>query len=261
MTEINQNTNIQNKKVPEVIAFYTMQKTIGWLGMLLPFILWLFNAIINNSGILNNKDYFILPCICNYDPGVALKSTISHFYYTSVGVIFTGVLCAVALYLISYKGYSKEDKEWLTDNRVTNTAGIMAFLVALFPTATDYDINDNLKVFISGDITGYIHIGSALVFFSALAIMCLVNFRRTSKHGVYKSIKETWLYTVCGITIIGCLIAIIIYKKFFANENNIQLPIIYWFETVALIAFGISWLHKGKTDFLFVPKKLGLIKK
>jgi len=36
---------------------------------------------------------------------------------------------------------------------------------------------------------------------------------------------------------------------------------VYIFETLALVAFGLSWLTKGQVDYLFLPRRVGLVKR
>ena len=43
---------------------------------------------------------------------------------------------------------------------------------------------------------------------------------------------------------IACLIAIFIYFNFIQTDNS-ESSFVFWGETIALIAFGISWLTKG----------------
>ena len=45
---------------------------------------------------------------------------------------------------------------------------------------------------------------------------------------------------------IACLISIVIYKNFIQNGHS-ESCFVFWAETVALIAFGVSGLTKGGT--------------
>jgi|GEM_PF-3968502 len=62
---------------------------------------------------------------------------------------------------------------------------------------------------------------------------------------------------------LACLAIIFIYSKYL--EAHVawldKLPIVYIFETVALVAFGLSWLTKGQVDYLFLPRRVGLVKR
>jgi hypothetical protein len=71
-----------------LISYLTLRKTIGWLGLLLPVVLFFGNYIISFVTEYENS--------CN-----PFKSSISHYYYTRMGEIFTGTLCAVSLFLFT----------------------------------------------------------------------------------------------------------------------------------------------------------------
>lgn len=45
---------------------------------------------------------------------------------------------------------------------------------------------------------------------------------------------------------IVCMFLILIFFIFFDNDNT-DTTFVYWTETIALVAFGISWLTKGGT--------------
>lgn len=53
---------------------------------------------------------------------------------------------------------------------------------------------------------------------------------------------------------LACLIAIAIYKNSSYADNS-ECSFVFWAETVALVAFGISWLTKGETIYPDKPKK------
>ncbi len=73
-----------------VISYLTLRKAVGILGMALPAALLI--------------GFFIFDAGCDFPP------SISHFYYTDLGNIFVGTLCAVSLFLFSYNGHDKGDK-------------------------------------------------------------------------------------------------------------------------------------------------------
>ena len=47
---------------------------------------------------------------------------------------------------------------------------------------------------------------------------------------------------------LACLIIILVYK-ILQKENTHETSIVYWGETVALVAFGVSWLTKGEAIY------------
>lgn len=160
---------IRRTKPNLVMSYHRMRQTIGWLGILLPFILLTGNFYINQLDLLNNEN--LVNTNCNiYISNSSLKSSISHYYYTTVGELFTGTLCAVALFLFCYRGYPKRDEELIpSDSFMTNLAGVCALGVVIFPTASEYCISDNIRTFVSSQLTGYIHYTFAAFFFITLS--------------------------------------------------------------------------------------------
>jgi hypothetical protein len=243
----------------EIVSYLTMRKTIGWLGMLLPFLLLAGNFILNNAGLFNS-DWFVWK-FENYayqDEG-AFKSSVSHYYYTTMGEIFTGTLLAVSLFMICYTGHPKrpEDKG-LSDNAMTNLAGFFAIGVVVFPTASDVIMKDNLRSFISSKEIGWVHYGFAASFFIVLAFMSMVNFRRAQNPALFGTGKDDSFFLKCGIVMLACLVLVPI----LSNIDAIQfIHPTFILEAIALIAFGLSWLKKGKADFNYLPKMLKLTPK
>lgn len=242
----------------KVISYLTMSKTIGWLGILLPFILILGNLFFNKLNLLNNK-YLVSDGSQVYVPSSSLKASISHYYYTSVGPLFIGAMFAVALFLFAYKGYEKRKNEFgFSDNFMTNFAAICAVGLVIFPTSAN-EFKDNVLIFLSSPIVGGIHLIFAFLFFITLAFMSIINFRRTHEINVYGKQKEHKIYKISGITMLVCLVFIVIYGIFFEHlkiEWLRRLKPIFTLETIALIAFGISWLTKGKVECYIFNKNL-----
>jgi hypothetical protein len=54
---------------------------------------------------------------------------------------------------------------------------------------------------------------------------------------------------VCGITMSVCILLIAVYVFLPDSAETILKPykIVFWLETAAIWAFGISWLVKGET--------------
>lgn len=239
----------------EVVSYLTLRKTIGWLGMLLPFLLLTGNILLNKYGLFNNQWFVQLHDNYSYENEGSFKTSVSHYYYTTVGEIFTGTLAAVALFMICYTGHPKrkEDKG-LSDNAMTNLAGIFALGVVAFPTSSGL-MKDNLRSFISSSTVGWIHYGFAASFFIVLALMSIVNFRRSQHPDQFGMGKDDPFYLRCGIIIIVSLILVPV-----LSYANIYSHSTFILEAVALIAFGLSWLKKGQADFNYIPKKIKLVR-
>jgi heme A synthase len=233
-----------------IISYHRMRQSIGWLGLTLPFLLLIGNYIINNFNFLNNDTFVMTQCY-TYNADSSFKSSISHYYYTTVGEIFTGILCAVALFMFSYRGYPQRDEEIIpSDSFMTNLAGICALGIVLFPTSTTNCISDNIRNYTSSEIIGCIHYVFAAFFFITLSLISIFNFRRTAKVADFGKMPSHNFYKYCGITMLACLVLILIYSVWI-EKNYPELQtynLIYALETIALLAFGLSWLKKGRID-------------
>ncbi len=126
-------------------------------------------------------------------PGI--QSSMSDYYYTVMRDVLVGSLCAIAVFLMSYRGYE----------RIDHIAGILACIfalgVALFPTAPDMDASQREK------IVGGLHAVFAVAFFLTLAFFSLALFRKTnpSKPPTLKKLQRNVVYTICGYAILACI--------------------------------------------------------
>ena len=46
---------------------------------------------------------------------------------------------------------------------------------------------------------------------------------------------------------LACIASILVYYLFFAKTSPSDCTLVFWLESVAVWAFGISWLVKGET--------------
>jgi hypothetical protein len=201
---------LNDKYLRHTYSYLALRKAVGWIGILLPFILMLGVFIIFKGEII--------------------QKSISHYYHSGMGDVFVGTLCAVALFMFFYSGYDKWD-DW-----AGNVAAIFAIGVAWFP-ATEAG---------ASDLTGKIHFTCAALFFLTLAIFSLFLFTRKGSNPTPQKLTRNRIYIVCGIIMITCLVAIAIYLNFIHNDNQGS-GFVFWAETIALVAFGVSWLTKGGT--------------
>lgn len=206
-----------------LISYLTLRKSVGVLGIALPFVLMI-------------GSYFFSKC-------EQVQPSISHYYYTVMGTYFTGTLCAVALFLFSYKGYTR------IDNITGNLAGLFAILVAFFPT----DAYDGTKcAFVVNNREGSvnpIHFTAAALLFGSFAFFCLYLFTQTNNKSTMTLRKRmrNRVYKTCGVIIVLCIAgvaAVNFIKPLYDALESIN-PVLV-FETIALIAFGTSWITKGE---------------
>jgi hypothetical protein len=212
-----------NNNNPFVVSYLNLRIALGFVGFFLPIILVL--------GTWSFAD-----CI-------QLQPSISHYYYTIMGDYFVGSLCAVAMFLFFYRGYEKKD------SIVANFAAVFALLVAFFPT----DPSDTSTCqFISTNriaSVNYVHYAAAGLLFSSFAYFSLVLFTKTDPTKMmtdHKKMRNS-IYQTCGIVILACIILIGIYNLIptLVNKFSAYTPTLY-LESLALFAFGISWITKGE---------------
>ena len=198
-----------------VISYLSLRKAIGYIGILLPFVLIIGKILLQNPGIL---------------------SSISSYYYSVMGDVFVGSLCATGVFLLSYHGYEKKD------DIAGDIAGLAGIGVALFPVAKGNPTASQAAI-------GQWHLVFATIFFLTLAYFSLFLFRKTNPNKQSTDMKKirNIIYLICGIIMIIC-IALIAYISFMPANPAAKLisnPV-FWLEASAIVAFGISWFVKGE---------------
>ena len=235
-----------------VMSYHRMRRWVGYLGISLPFTLFFGNKLFDFLKIYQRTTLMQMCDLCFQSSGT-LKGSISEYYYSPMGELFVGTLCAVAFFLFSYKGYPLKEGEakFTSDSLITNLAGLCALMVAIFPMDFDSCFNNNFRSFISHPFVGKIHYISAVLFFSLLAVMCLLNFRRTDTVSNFGKMPSHNFYKWCGRGIIVSLVLAGLFKVItplneFAKEHDFHY--LFWFETTSLLFFGASWLKKGQVS-------------
>lgn len=215
---------LMSRKQRLIVSYLTMRRTIGVLGIALPLVVVL-------GGLIENPHM--------------LQGSISGYYYTNMRDFFVGILCVVALFLISYQGYER------IDNIVANLAGFSALGMIIFPTKMSYHKIEKVGMFLIDDnISGFLHLFFATVFFFTLSYNAIFLF--TKRHSVNISKEKrrrNILYRACGIIMLIQILLIIVYMVFLRETYLSKTYPILIFESFALFAFGISWLVKGNTFF------------
>jgi len=216
-------------KNPQLISPKALRQSIGWMGVLLP------AALILGNSVLRHCD--------------SLQNSISHYFYTVTGSWLVGMLCAVAMFLISYKGYDKRD------NITSSIAGFSAVLIAFFPTnmaknvPVEIERNECLLFSLKENaIRNVVHYVSAGIFFLSLAYMSYFLFTKTGSEPMTKNkMIRNRTFTTCGIVILAAILLIAIYGIFGDQLSSIdKYKPVFWLEWIALMAFGLSWLIKGE---------------
>ncbi len=198
---------------PRIISYLTLRKALGYLGILLPFALAAGTWVIFSGG---------------------LQQSVSDYYYTGMRGVLVGGLCVIGAFLLAYHGYDR----W--DSLFTNAAGAGAVGVALFPTPPD---NPSTAANVVGDF----HFASGSVMFASLIVIALWLFRKTGPDPGRTRAKQLRdrVYLICGlIMLVSLALAGIVSLPFAAALNSLN-PV-FWLESIAIAAFGVSWLVKGQ---------------
>jgi heme A synthase len=227
----------------EVIHLKALRKAIGIVAVALPFAL----------AIGENVRDWILPHAARADRTL-VEGSISAYFHTGMREVFVGSICAIAVFLVCYKGYQRRD------NLAANFAGSCALLVALFPTrersleASDTGVPaiDSATLFSSANApdpawVSYVHFTAAVIFFAILAYMSLYLFTISTKaNPTPQKLQRNKVYRFCGYTILVCIAVIAIGKFFLPDSLSEQTSYVFIFESIAVITFGFSWLTRQR---------------
>jgi hypothetical protein len=200
-----------------VLSYLSLRKAIGVLGICMPFVLAIGLYWVREKG---------------------LQPTISDYYYTEMRDIFVGILCAIGVFLLSYRGYDRGD------HIAGPLACMFAIGTALFPTRpVDPSPMDKVK--------SDIHLTFAALLFLTLAYFSLRLFTKTDPKlkRTPRKIKRNLIYKVCGYAILAAIAIIAVYKQLLPDDAVMRLAEfkpVFWLESIAVVAFGISWLTKGE---------------
>ena len=165
------------------------------------------------------------------------QTSISAYYWTKdlERNIFVGVLCAVAVFLVLYKGYN------LLEDRILDLAGASAAGVAFFPIDK------------SGDCTSSgvsAHGVFAVIFFVCIFYVCIAMSRKSLNEITDSARREGFRYAYlwCSGIMLGS-IALAVLSRFLPKDYIQALcenSAIFWFEAVGVWAFSAFWYIKTR---------------
>lgn len=147
-----------------------LRATIGWLGMLLP---------------------WIVAILVGYIP-----PSISATWYTNACTVFMIILGSASFLLISYKGYDRIDDILLT------CSGIAGLGICLFPCAITYEHVKVGTFLIDNQVSDILHCTFAVIFFGLLAYNSLFLFTKGVGEATPKKKARNIIFRVCGIGMI-----------------------------------------------------------
>jgi len=199
-----------------VLSYLGLRKAVGIIGVALPLVLSFGKILLQGPGI---------------------EDSISDYYHTNMGDVFVGSLCAIGVFLMSCRGFDRNDKI------AGSLACVFAIGVALFPTTPEMYATPQEQ------LIGTLHLTFAALLFLTLAVFCLALFTRTARDGspTARKLKRNAVYRVCGGTILVCILLIVVVKLPAIEAQVRQFSPVYWLESLAIVAFGVAWLIKGET--------------
>ncbi len=212
----------QNRRL--IISYMTIRRVIGVVAIGLP-------ICVIAGGFIQD--------------GHGIQGSISGYYYTNMRDVFVGMLSVVALFLMTYRGYD------VIDDIVGNLSGVFALGMLVFPTSMYSGKVVRVGVFlVDDDISGYIHLAFGALFFFSLAFFSLFLFTRKGPGPLGKDKRRrNMIYRSCGWIMILAIISITMYTLTLRDTVLARCNPVLILESVALIAFGTSWLVKGHTLF------------
>jgi len=210
---------------PDDLSSHRYRQLIGGLGFFLPILLYVVAGVRPTEGLQN----------------WALLDSVSAYYHTGAVAVFVGILAALGIFLVTYRGYDNPHKRW--DRLTGGVAGIAVIGVALFPAKAPVGAA-NPSWWTSK--TGAIHYGCALVLFSAFIVFSVILFPKTNtQNGTPlapgKKARNLFYY-LFGAGMLACMVWI-------AAVSVLSGGPIFWPEAIALECFALSWLLKGRADW------------
>src|SRR5689334_24388337 len=175
-------------KDPDDLSSYRYRQSIGLVGFALPLAVWLVAA---------------LRPLAADGRWMALGS-ISAYYYSGAVSVFTGALCAMAFFLLGYRGY--RNSYGLRDRVAALVAAAAALVIAFFPTKAP---SDALALPWWTPAMGNIHFAGGVVLFLSFAFFSLVQFPRSrpdkGELDWDKKLRNV-IYYSCGVIILLSLV-------------------------------------------------------
>lgn len=191
-----------------LVSYLTLRRIVGMLGVALPVVLAVWGFAL---------------CGC-----ARLQESISDYYALRTRDAFVGILFTVAWFLFTYRGYDRRD------DVAGNLACVFALGVALFPNSGE-------------QWERVVHFSSAAAFFLVLAYFSLFLFTKSGGSPTRQKLVRNRVYRVCGAVMLTCIALIGVYHWLLDGTGVSTLKPVFWLESLALWAFGVSWFVKGET--------------
>ena len=195
--------------VRELVSYLTLRKAVGILGVLLPVLVVLIHIVFGHSG--------------------GILTSISAYYGSVARDVFVGILFTFGWFLFAYRGYERKD------DLFGDLGCLFAVCVALLPTTSSHEY---IRI---------AHYVSAACLFLVFSYFSLFLFTKTGgPPPTPEKKRRNTLYRTCGVIMLVCIALIFLYSLFLKNTSLASFKPVFWLESLALWAFGISWATKGE---------------
>src|SRR5271157_2296275 len=170
---------------------------------------------------------------------IRLQTSIVMYYFSPMRDVLVILYILMGICLLLYKGYNR------FDGILGDLGCVFAIGMALFPAAAQVTKGTLSYYF------GVLHNEFFFFFFWTLGVFSAFLFTKTRpdrKPGEDKR-KRNWIYKTCGYLIFICvpLIAICLLVPAGIATSINRLHTVFWLESIAFVAVGVSWLTKGET--------------
>lgn len=192
----------------DLVSYKTLRRVVGVLGVALPIVVAVWGFAL---------------CSCG-----RVQPSISDYYALRTRDAFVGILFTIAWFLFTYRGYE------LIDDVAGNFACAFALAVALFPNS-------------GTPAERTVHFAAAIALFLTLAFFSLFLFTKSEGAPTNRKRMRNTVYRACGVAILLCIAAIGLGYTVLSPAVFDALHPVFWLETLALWAFGLSWFVKGET--------------
>jgi len=214
-------TTSSTRDPPEQLSLQAHRRIVGSLGFLLPLLIYLLAGVRPTTGLARWRVLW----------------SVSSYYYTGAVGVFVGLLFALSLALFSYRGY----KGVKADRIVGGVGGLAALFVALFPTmAPDGTPSPSWW----GPATGVVHYLAAVVLFLSFILFAVWLFRKSDtprrRDRPADKRRRDDICLACGLVMIACVV--------WAGVASFVDAPIFVPESIAIVAFALSWLVKGEAQ-------------
>jgi hypothetical protein len=241
-------------------SYMTLRKAIGWIGVCLPFAVFL-----GNWAFFSHHIGACLMPVSN-----KLPDSLSGYYYSHMRDVFVGGMWAAGVFLIFYRGSDRVER-W-----ATNFAGLFAVGIALFPTTppTSDFLQTNscspvtpivLQPAPYGSTIGIVHVACLCGLMTMIALMAW-RFTRSYSSDEIEAMTDDDRQIELNPSLKsrnnriyrGCIAAMAVAGAFaliqefaFSPAVKSDAPWLLYAETVAFLAFGTAWFVKGRALLAF----------